>query len=261
MKRIHIYAVLLGLASIPAQAGVRIETVTRNVATGKEGAVQKIYVQGGALRTETSDGDIVLFRDDTIYQIDNADRSYRAMDKATMQKLGGTLSAAMQKMQAQLAQLPPAQRAQIEQLTGRLGGAGQQPDVYETVDTGRSDTVAGHSCRNWQIKRNGAVDSEVCVVPYASLGGKEDIQALLKKMSEMFESLAQSVPQLSSQLGSAMHAYTRINGYPVRTRDFTDGKPDSEEDVLKTWQEAAIPASMFEVPAGYKRVDIASGLN
>lgn len=260
MKIIHLCGALLGIcASLAAQAGVKIETVTRNIATGKEGALQTLYVQAGALRAETSDGDIVLFRNDTLYMIDNAERSYRTMDKATMEKLAGTLGTAMQQMQAQLANLPPEQRAQVEQLLGgRLGGgAGQKPDVYETVDTGRSDSAAGRACRNWQVKRNGVIESEVCVAPYASLAGKEDVQALLRKMSELFESLARSLPQMSQSVTGAMHAYTRINGYPVRVREYGNGKPGTEEDVLKSWQETTIPAAMFEPPAGYRRINLA----
>jgi len=262
MKQIYLSVLLMCMGMSLAQAGVRIESVTRNIASGKEGAAQIMYVQGGALRVETSNGEIMLFNNDTMYLIDNADRSYRSIDKATMEQLALTLGAAMQQMQAQLAKLPPEQRAQMEQLLGsRLGGAAaQKPDVYESVDTGRSDSVDGRACRTWQIKRNGMIDSEVCVVPYASLGGKEDIQALLRRMAEMFESLTKALPQAAASVTGAMHAYTRINGYPVRSRGFTAGKPDGDEEVLKSWKEQAVPATMFEPPAGYKRINLADEL-
>jgi len=44
----------------------------------------------------------------------------------------------------------------------------------------------------------------------------------------------------------------KANGVPVRRRVYENGKLGDEETLVKTWREEAIPASMFEIPAGYK---------
>jgi hypothetical protein len=212
-------------------------------------------------RIETATGDVMIFKGDMLYTLDRESRSYRVMDQATMQQMASGINSAMQQMQARMAQMTPEQRAQMQQLMGALGGAGPnaKPDVYEAVDTGRNETAAGRGCRVWNIKRNGVVEDEYCVVPFSSLPGKEDVQALMRRMGEMSQSLQQAMPNVASS-GGMMGAYNRINGYPVRQRDIVAGKPAATEDLLKTWQEQSVPAAMFEIPAGYARKDMPTGM-
>ena len=42
-------------------------------------------------------------------------------------------------------------------------------------------------------------------------------------------------------------------GFPVRARDYENGKLSDVERLMKVWREENVPASMFTVPAGYKR--------
>ena len=252
--------VLMLLLPAVGSAGVYIETVSRDTATGKTTPSQKTYIQGGMARMESGDGDITIFKGDALYSLDKDSRRYRVMDKAAVEKMAAGLGTAMKNMQAQMqarmANMPPEQRAQMEQMMGRMVGApGAKPNVYEAVDAGRNDTVASRGCRVWNIKRNGVIEDEFCVVPYSSLPGKEDVQSLMKKMGELFQSLEQAMP--NAQPGRGMiQAYGRINGYPVRQRDVVNGKPSGDEELLKAWQEQSVPAAMFEIPAGYTREEL-----
>ena len=38
----------------------------------------------------------------------------------------------------------------------------------------------------------------------------------------------------------------------MRLRSYENGKLAPEETLMKVWREEAVPASMFEIPAGYK---------
>jgi hypothetical protein len=52
-------------------------------------------------------------------------------------------------------------------------------------------------------------------------------------------------------------AYAAINGYPVRTRYYDgSGKFRPQESILTKWVTEAIPASAFQVPAGYKKMQM-----
>jgi hypothetical protein len=170
-----------------------------------------------------------------------------------MEQLGKQLSAAMEKVKEQLAKMPPDQRAQMEQMMGIQSGGGEGGWKVEAVDTGKSDKVDGRACRVWDVKRNGELDDQICVVPYSALPGKEDFQTAFQNFAKVFEDMAKNLPQLGGAMSSEMSALNKINGFPVRTRGYENGKLIGEEQLVKVWREEAIPASMFEIPAGYKQ--------
>ena len=252
MKRI---AMIVGglMAAHAANAGVYVETVDHNLTTGSSGLKQKIYVQSGSGRFVDGEGRATLIKGDTLYVIDDKDKSYIVFDKATMQQLATKLNAEMAKLKEQLAKLPPEQRAQMEQMMGGagMGGDGQQWTV-EVVDTGKSDKVDGRSCKLWDVKRKGELDEQICVVPYSALPGKENFQTVFGNFAKVFEEMAKAVPMLSGMMANEFSAQAKTNGYPVRRRDYEAGQLGDQETLVKVWREETIPAPMFEIPPGYK---------
>ncbi len=257
MKRIASILLAAGLAHV-ASAGVYVETVSNNLKTNTSRLAQKIYVQGGSGRFEDEEGRASIIKGDTIYVIDQADKSYVVLDKATMEQLGKQVGAAMEQMKEQLAKMPPEQRAQIEQMMGIQSGAGAGGWTMDAVDTGKSDKVEGRACKVWDIKINDQPDHQVCVVPYSSLPGTEDFKSVFEKFAKVFEDMAMNLPQLSGAMNNQMSALRKVNGYPMRTRSYENGRLAPEEQVVKVWREQAIPASMFEVPAGFRQKQMAT---
>ena len=143
---------------------------------------------------------------------------------------------------------------------GQLGKAdGDDKLTVEAVDTGKSDKVEGRACRIWDIKRNGELDDQLCVVPYSALPGKENFEAVFAKFARVFEEMAKTVPMLSGMMSSEFAALSKVNGYPVRTRGYDRGKLDDSEHVVKVWREEAISPAQFELPAGYKQKSMPMG--
>jgi hypothetical protein len=256
MKRTLIF-VLGALGAQAASAGVYLELVDRNITSGKTELAQKMYVQNGLGRFVDPEGRSTLIKDGTMYVIDDADKSYIAFDKATMEQLAKKINGAMEQMKEQLAKLPPEQRAQMEQMMP--GMTEEKKWVVDAVDTGKSDKVDGRACRIWDIKRNGELDDQLCVVPYTALPGKENFQAMFANFAKVFEEMAKSVPMLSGMMTNEFGAQAKVNGFPVRTRAYEDGKLGNTEHSMSVWREEAIPASMFTVPAGYKQKQMPMG--
>jgi len=257
MKRIFLI-VLGALGAQTASAGVYVELVDRDIASGKTELSQKMYVQGGLGRFVDADGRATVIKDGTMYIIDDADKSYIAFDKATMEQLAKKINSAMAQMKEQLAKLPPDQRAQMEQMMPGMVD-GEKKWVVEAFDTGKSDKVDGRSCHLWDIKRNGELDDQLCVVPYSSLPGKENFQAVFANFSKVFEEMAKSVPMLAGMMTNEFSAQSKVNGFPVRTRGYEDGKLGNSEHSMRVWREEAIPATMFTIPAGYKQKQMPMG--
>lgn len=237
-----------------ASAGVRIETITRQIgATQQQGLTQVVEVQNGAVRAGTEQG-TVLIKNGTMYILDDRRKTYSVMDAATMQAYASQASAAMARMQAQMQSMTPEQRKQMEAMMGgmKMPGAPGSVPVYEAKDTGKSDTVEGRKCRLWNLLQDGSVVEEMCVVPYSSLPGKEDMQKSMKQLAEAFAGVAKGIPGAAEQA----KARSNVDGYPVRTRVWLNGKAQGSENVLKSWTEAVIPAATFEIPAGYQKKDL-----
>jgi hypothetical protein len=251
MKRIAI-ALTGCFVAQAASAGLYVELVNRDIGTGATELAQKMYVQGGNGRFVDPDGHASIIKGGTMYFIDDSDQSYIAFDQATMTQLAKHLNAQMERQKEQIAKLPPDQRAQLEQLMGPTGVA-----EVEAADTGKSEKVEGRTCRVWEIVRNGRPDDQLCVVPYASLPGKENLQAVFANFAKVFEEMARNVPTLAGMMTNEFDAQAKVNGFPVRSRAYENGRLGPSEQIMKVWREEAIPASMFDIPAGYKAKQMA----
>jgi len=261
MKRIAmVWTSLAGcLAATTAPAGVYVELVNHDIPGNTTELAQKMYVEGGNGRFVDEAGRATIIKGNTMVIVDDSDQTYITFDKATMEKLSKQIAAAMARMKDQLAKMPPEQRAQIEAMMAKtpgMGGEGQKW-VVDVVDTGKSEKVDGRNCRVWDVKRNGELDDQLCVVPYAQLPGKENFQAVFANFAKVFEEMAKSVPMLAGVMNNEFGAQAKVNGFPVRSRGYENGKLGDVEQLVKVWREESIPASMFEIPAGYKPKEMA----
>jgi hypothetical protein len=230
---------------------VRFETVTRDVKTqAVSGAPNTVWVQDGAVRSSSGPQHSMILKAGTLYVIDDQKKTYMEMDKATMQAMAAKAKAALAQMQERMKSLPPEQRAMMEKMMqGKLPGAGASAAVFDTKNTFKTDMVEGRKCTIWNMLKDGQIIAEICAVPFNTLPGKEDLQKSFKELGEAFEGLASMAPDGSAEI----KVRNSIDGYPVRTRTYLNGKPTDSENVLKSWSEEAIPAVMFDVPKGYTR--------
>lgn len=256
--------IVISLVVSTAQAGLVIESVTRDTGSGRTLGTQRLLTQGGAARMERSRGEsdssYVIFRDDVLYVVEPAQRRYAAIDRKTVETMAGTMSAAMNEMRARLAKMPPEQRAMMERMMGNRGAAAAAPRAapapLQARDLGRSEKAAGRSCRLWELSRAGVVEQQLCVVPFSAVPGKEDLLTLSKRMMALMRPLADALPDRGS-VGSSrdLEAMETVQGYPLLIREYEGGKPTGREIVLQTWREQSLAASEFEVPANFRRRD------
>ncbi len=261
MKIITLLAMAAGMTGL-AHAGVYVEMVDHEIAANKTTLVQKLYIQGNSGRFVDTPADsdshatATIIKDGTLYAVDDTDKTYVTLDKATLEQFGKKLSAAMEQVKEQLSKLPAEQREQAERALSKqmpsFGGESQRRSV-EAIDTGKSDKVGGRACRIWDLKRNGELDEQLCVVPFASLPGKENIQGVFGNFAKVFEEMAKTVPMLAGLMSNEFAAQEKINGFPVRSRDYENGQLADVERLMSVWREESIPAATFDIPAGYRK--------
>jgi hypothetical protein len=248
-------------------AGVYVERVVRNSETIVEVPGMTMYIENGMARIEDLRGkrpQVTIFMDETMYVLEPAQKTYTVMDKAAIEKMSGKMDDAAQQMQAELANIPPEQRAMVEQMMKQNGGgapamgppgAGDgKKHVITASDAGKSESVNGRSCHMWNIKRDSVRVSQLCVVPYASLPGASQVRDVIAKVSALTQELTESLKQFGAAPGEEFAGLNRVNDMPILTRKFTDGKADPDETIVKEWTTRSNPADPFNVPNAYKRL-------
>lgn len=260
MRRWRMCVAIAGLATTSANAGVYIETADREAGAKQATTVQRIWVEGGAARFE-NEGDVSILKGEKLYVLQPKERSYLVIDEAAVKAMGERMGGAMAQMQAQMANLPPEQRAMMERmLGGNMPGAAPAPVKIDVVDTGRTESVDGRTCRTWTLKRNGVAEEQHCIVAFASMPGKEDLRAVFARMGKLFDGLADALPQGPVAFDQEFAAYEKMNGFPLLTRELAKGKPTGAETRVVAWRAESVPAAQFAIPAGYKQRDLAAEL-
>ena len=242
---------MVGLASVTLQAQgiVLVEQETRDGKT----ITNQMQLDKTHIRTESHAGENMAFIFDEGAQtarVVNLDKkTYMEMNRAFMQQM----QQQMAQMQEQLKNLPSQQRAIMEQaMRGRGGfpGAGApQAAKIEYRQTG-SDRAGQWSCTKYEGFRGQEKVMEVCAVDPKDLGVTPADFEVAKHLAEFLGSM---MPQAADRVvvpGST--ADQGFSGIPVRRTAYANGRVESVTEIKEVRREA-IPASAFEVPAGFKR--------
>jgi hypothetical protein len=244
----------LTLASLTASAGTTLESVDHPLIEKRADTVATISAQDGNLRVESTGRDrVMIFKNDTIYGLDSKEKSYTAIDRATLQTMAERLSPALKL----LANLPPEQRAQVQSMMGHaLPGAGEE---HKQVirKTNRTDHVSGYSCTYVEMLQDDVLAEEFCVVPPGSLKGSQDLLAATDKMQALLNDVFKSLdaPWVRQMVEQRITNFSELGGVPVFTRHYENGKPASEI-TLRSVRNEPLPNSTFEIPPGYAKKDM-----
>jgi hypothetical protein len=249
-----VFALALGLAA-GAEAGVIIETSHREGPEDEAPELRRVYVQDGVGRFE--DGErVTLLRGETLTIIDDDEETYTVLDRESIRAVGERMGGAMAQMREQMASMTPEQRAMMERMMGGQLPGPAAPAKVEVIDARRTETVDGRSCRVWTVKRDEVPEQQHCVVPFDTLPGDEDLRALFQRMASLFGELRTALPQGDDGDGDEFEAYAKMNGYPVLTRELSEGEPNGAESRLVAWRAEPVPAAKFTVPAGYTKREL-----
>jgi uncharacterized protein DUF4412 len=268
---ITVTALLAGSTlSLAAHAGVYLESTDKSVGSPAEKpSVSKMWFDGGRMRTERlqPDGDsqIVVFKSQSMYMLEPKSKSYRVIDKATAERMGAQVAEAKKKMDERLAAMSPEQRQKMQDLVDKMGSkggsamaglTGAKPPERTVKNTGRTETVAGIKCTIWEATVNGKKEEELCAAPAAAMPGGDEIMKTFRDIATMLSSFTQSFG--GSGDNQPWRDMEKINGVPILTRDFNDGKVETEMRLTAVRKES-VPGASFEVPAGYTEKKMSFG--
>ena len=237
MSHLSRTAAVLALASLPALAAAEEMTVVSKTTVGG-GAPTTSTQYIGAERVRTSDGenDVILeVASGNLTVINHKKKEYYEMTRAQ-------LLAGMQKFEQQMS--GPA-GAMIEKMMG--GAVGEV-----AVQKGETRKVAGYDCTSYTFSMGENMRYETCMtqalqLPSAYYEALRSPYAMMGPMGKRFQKVFDEMQ--------------KVKGFPVAMSSTVSlmGKNMSATSETTEVRRGAIPATAFQVPAGYKKKEASFG--
>lgn len=192
----------------------------------------------------------MLYRDDqqTVYMVDDAQRSYTKLDKQAAQQLNQQVTQMQKQIEAQLSALPPEQRAMMKSMMPAMPQLMEKHN-YSVKKTGEEKQIQSWACQVYTVYDNGEPTDEFCVAPVKKLGVSQSDFELMKRMSTVLGSLA---AQFGA--GSMAAVIDKLEGMPVA---FGSAGKQPKSVLLRVGKETPDAARMM-LPPDYKEQSLMS---
>lgn len=266
---------ILGLAATTATASdATLQFETKDL-VGGETQRGRMFIQGDNLRIETQGGEAnagpstIIFRGDrdTLYVLDDREKSYMELNQETIAAMTGAMSAMMKEMQERVQAMPPEQRQMMEQMMkGKMPEAAAKAEVdrHELKRNGEDKDIGGYPCTRWDATRNDERVAELWLTPFAKAGVDPKTFAVLGDMADFFQGVMGKLrenPMMKAQSSDGaelLSAMKGLEGVPVLVRRIENGVV-SEETRLTSISGDDLRPELFDF-ASYTKKDIMGGV-
>lgn len=242
-----VFALLVISASVLRDAEAQVfsqdltlhSTVTSPGMGGMGGgsATSTDYCSKNALKTSSSDGNDSIIRFDTekLISIDNKKKTYSELTFKQLQEL-------LSQAQAELGGMSEEELAMVKKVMG------QTATSFSVAKLGPGENIAGYATEKYLLK--GPVEVEIWAAPDLKIPpAYYDAMQFQMPPNPMFD-----MQKMYSEM-------KKIAGIPLKTVTTMKmmGKEMKTTRVVTSIEKGPIPASVFEIPAGYKRVNAGLG--
>ena len=200
----------------------------------------------------------MIFLGDRFLYVDHGNKTYMVMDEAMLEEVSAKVDAAMKEMEAQLASMPPEQRAMVEQMMkgqmqGMMGQAEEAPPLK--IEAGGSSEWQSRKCREYEVFEGDEKTQDICAADLDDVDGADEVIAAFKDMAAYIEKMTESMPMRQSggqpNPGELME---QIDGFPIHTVEYQNGVKVSEVS-LDAVTEKDLDDALFGAPEGYRQQD------
>jgi uncharacterized protein DUF4412 len=253
--RMHFVAAALLGAALPATAD-DLTIVSKTTRDGGEPTTATSYLSTDHARMVQPDGGeaILDLKTGQITVIDGRKKEYFVVTRQDMDQMKTRLqqtmnSPEMQKAQDQMKNLPPEVQKKMQGMMGAAAGS------FDVKKQGTTRKIAGYNCDNWTVTFGQFSKTEQCMttelpVPVQTFDAYRDF-------AEGMRSMMASMGPMSKGMADIAAKMKEMRGYPlaVSTSSSFMGRSSTASSEVVEVKKGAIPASAWEVPAGYRKVD------
>ena len=253
----------LASLAVSVRAGVVVEQEGGEVGGNKPKTKMTLYLDSGKLRMEGQQPDgkkfAVIFdgNQQVMWMLSPDQGTYTEMRAAQIEQLGQQMNQAMQQLQAQMASVPPEQRAMVEEMMkksmGGMGGAPAAPTIT-VQEKGSGEKVGAFTTTHYAVMTNGQMTQEVWAASVDQVHLTDADFKTFQAMAKFYEPLTRNAPR-GSYTTTAMQ---QIKGMPVRTLIYDGPKPSFEWTVVKA-ENKSVDGGMFTVPPNLKKAAMDMG--
>ncbi len=252
------------MAAAPLPAGVALDMVTKDP-SGHTIEAMKVYAQSGKIRMDgvgqpANDQMSMIFLGEEFLVLDHGNQTYIVVDAAMIEEVGSKMEAAMQEMKAQLANMPPEQRAMVEemmqgQMQGLMGAEPESRIPPRAVRIGAGQWES-KPCTQYAVYKGAEKTQEICSASLEEIEGVGEAMSAFENMAGFMNKLSESMPEPmgSAMAENPMELIDQIDGFPVRRVDFENDQIISET-TLEGVVEQALDENLFAIPADYTQQD------
>ena len=240
---------ILTAGTLHAQGVVMVQEETRDGKT----STNQIQMDASHMRVESrASGRHSAFLFDGTAQVARIlnleQQTYVEIDQAQMQKMREMMT----QMQEKMKNLPPQQREMMEQMMKGRGGMPAPPSPPEYKQAG-TDKVGAWPCTKYEGYTAGRKTTELCAADPKVFGLSAADFEVAKQLGEFVRSMVPDMGDQAVLFGATSEQ--GFSGVPVRRTTLADGRVVSTSEI-KEFRRAAIPASAWVVPAGFKRQEM-----
>jgi hypothetical protein len=218
-------------------------------------------------RLRLTQGDTeVIFRADkqVVWVVEKGKGQYTEITKEQLKQVGEQLQGAMAQIKEEMKNLPPEQRAMVEQMMQKQMPKAEspkptQPRTYVKGD--KTETINGHPCALYNAMRGDKKEQQIWVTDWKPLGLDPKDMAVFDQLGEFMKDAVGPLTKTLSigldQKYADAASPDALPGVPIRVVTPTE-KGDTVMEIKKIAREDIAPAS-FEVPQGLKKVTLDAG--
>jgi hypothetical protein len=249
---INSLAIFILAGVVSAQDLTIISKVTRD---GGAPETATSYISSDHLRMSQPEGTEVIFdlKSGDMTVIDSKKKTYYVITQKDMDDMAAMIkeqmnSPEMKRAQEQMKNLPPEQRKKMEEMMGGMF-------AVEVQKAGTSRTIAGYRCDNWTVTIGQFSRSEQCLTTELKL--PEQLWTGYKKYYDSLKSMMSAMGPMAKGMDSMREQMRKLKGFPLANTTTTTviGHKSISTSEVTAISRGPIPASAWQVPAGYKKVD------
>lgn len=259
IKKIFIVFIISGFI-MTCHSGLLVNLETKNLGDKKSVQTMKMYISGKNINMDILSREYTgttIFRGDKelFWSIDHDKKEYTEINKEMMEQMGRSMGDAFKQMEEQMANMPPEQRAMLEQvMKGQMQMMDQGASEPVTLKkTNEKKKISGYHCTKYEVLRGTEKVREIWMTDWKNIkDGNEALEAF-EAMGTFFKSLIESYKDspLIQMLDNPYSHANKMNGFPVLTVEIDEGEA-TYETLFKNIEKKSISKDRFNPPKGYR---------
>jgi hypothetical protein len=213
------------------------------------------YISSNHVRMSEGDGRevIVDLKTGQMTSLDGKKKTYYITTRQDMDALMAKMQEQMnrpemKKAQQEMKNVPPEERK-------RMDAAMEGMFAVEVQNMGTTRKIAGYTCENWKMTLGQFSRSEECVT--SELKFPPQAWEMYRGFADSMRSAMAAFGPMAKSAAKMQEQLKKMKGYPLAKTSTTEimGRKSVIASEVTEVKHGPIPASAWEVPAGYTKVD------